>query len=55
MTYGLKARSAKREETSVAKERLAKHVPPVTDTHATIDEFSEAVFSIITLLLIVGD
>jgi hypothetical protein len=46
VTYGLKVRSAKREETSVAKERLGKHVPAVTDTRATIDQFLEAVFSV---------
>jgi hypothetical protein len=29
---------------AVARERLAKHVPTATDTHATIEESLETVF-----------
>jgi hypothetical protein len=45
VTYWLKARSAEQKETTVARERLGKHVPVATDTQATIEELLEAVFS----------
>jgi hypothetical protein len=44
VTYRLTARSSEREETVVASERLDKHVPEATDTHATIEKLLEAVF-----------
>jgi hypothetical protein len=33
------------EITFVSRQRLGKHVPATTDTHATIEVFLEAVFS----------
>jgi hypothetical protein len=44
VTYRLRTRRSEREETAVARERLGKHIPASTDTHA-IEEVSEAVFS----------
>jgi hypothetical protein len=45
VTYRLKSRSAEREETSVAREWLGKHIPVATSTHATVKELLEAMFS----------
>jgi hypothetical protein len=47
VTYRLKARSTERQETSVARERLGKHVPAATDTQANLEELLEAVFSVL--------
>jgi hypothetical protein len=33
------------QETAVARQLLAKHVPAVTNAHATIEELLDAVFS----------
>jgi hypothetical protein len=49
VTYRLKARSSEREETAVARERLGKHIPAATDTHATIEESFETVFSVLSV------
>jgi hypothetical protein len=52
MTCLLKARTAEPEETAVARERLGQHIlqqpnhaTAATDTHATIEEVLETVFS----------
>jgi hypothetical protein len=45
VTYRLKARSSGRKEMAVAMERLGKHVPAATNTHATIEELLKTVFS----------
>jgi hypothetical protein len=34
------------EETAVIMQRLGKHIPTATDTHATIEELLDAVFSV---------
>jgi hypothetical protein len=34
------------EEADVARQRLSKHVPAVTNTHAAIEEMWDAVFSV---------
>jgi hypothetical protein len=44
-TYRLKARSAELEETTVATQRFGKHVAAATDTHATIEELLQELFS----------
>jgi hypothetical protein len=38
VTYRLQVRSSEQEEIAVASERLSKHIPAATDTHATIEE-----------------
>jgi hypothetical protein len=43
--YRLKGRIAEPEGTAIARKRRGKHVPTETDTHATIKELLEAVFS----------
>jgi hypothetical protein len=37
------------KETAVARQRLYKHVSTATDTHATIEEILEALFSVLSL------
>jgi hypothetical protein len=34
------------EETSIARQRLGKHIPAATNTQATLKEFLETVFSV---------
>jgi hypothetical protein len=46
VAYRLRVRSSKREGTAVAREQLGKYVPAATDTHATIEESLETVFSV---------
>jgi hypothetical protein len=46
VTFPLEARIVEPEETDVARERLGKHASSSTDTHATIRELLETVFSI---------
>jgi hypothetical protein len=45
-TQRLKAGTVESEETAVAKQRLGKHVPAATNTHTTIEEVLDAVFSV---------
>jgi hypothetical protein len=37
-------------ETSIARQRLGKHVPAGTNTQATIEELLETVFSVVSVL-----
>jgi hypothetical protein len=49
LTCPLKGRIAEPEETAIAaiaRELLGKHASTVTDTHATIEELLEAMFSV---------
>jgi hypothetical protein len=41
----LKAAIVEPEETVVVRQRLGKHVPTATNTHATTEELLDAVFS----------
>jgi hypothetical protein len=45
VTYRLKARSAEREETAVAKQGLGKQVSSARNNQAKIEELLEAMFS----------
>jgi hypothetical protein len=46
----LKAGILEPEETAVAVQQLGKHVPMVTNTHATIEGLLDAVFSMLSVL-----
>jgi hypothetical protein len=46
VAYLLKARIVESEETAVARKLHGKHISSVTNTHATIEELLEAVFSL---------
>jgi hypothetical protein len=37
------------EETAVARQRLAKHLPASTNTHTTVEELLDAVFSVMSV------
>jgi hypothetical protein len=46
VTCGLKAGIVEKEETTTARQRLSKHASVAIDTHTTLEELLEAVFSV---------
>jgi hypothetical protein len=45
LTWRLKARIVKRIKADIGRQRLVKHAPAATGTHATIEEQFEVMFS----------
>jgi hypothetical protein len=46
VTHPLKARIVEPKEMAIAREWLSEHTSAVTNTHITIEELLEAVFSV---------
>jgi hypothetical protein len=47
-----KARIVESEETAVTRQRLGKHIPAATNTHATMEELLDMVFSVQSVLML---